>query len=97
MSSGESSDRLTSTRFFIEDIQRGGFVAAHGVASPLPPRLVTRLVGVPQLAAVVAELRVASLAAAAQLGALGAAVGDYSVAAGRQNIISVNTHVQIPA
>ena len=56
-------------------------MAARRVAGALAPGLVTRLVGVPQLAAVVAELRVAALAAAAQLGALGAAVGDHRVAA----------------
>ena len=57
-------------------------MAARRVAGALPPGLVTRLVGVPQLAAVVAELCVAALAPAAQLGALRAAVGDDGVAAG---------------
>ena len=56
-------------------------MAARRVAGALAPGLVTRLVGVPQLAAVVAELCVASLAAAAQLGTLGASVGDHCVAA----------------
>lgn len=73
---------LTSSGFFIEDIQRGGIVAARGVAGSLPSSLVTRLIGVPQLPAVVAELCVASLAAAAQLGTLGTAVRYHCIAEG---------------
>lgn len=77
---------LTSPGFFIEDIQRGGVVAARGVAGPLPSSLVTRLIGVPQLPAVVAELRVASLATAAQLGTLGTAVRYHCIAEGCRGI-----------
>ena len=50
------------------------------MARALPPGLVAGLVRVPELAAVVAELGVASLAPAAQLGALGAAVRYHRVA-----------------
>lgn len=70
----------TSTGFFIEDIQRGGVVAARRVARPLAPGLVARLIGVPQLPTVIAELCATALAATAQLGTLGAAVSDHGVA-----------------
>lgn len=79
-----SGEAQTSTGFFIEDIERGGVVAIGGVARPLPPRLVARLVGVPQLPTVIAELCVAALAAAAQLGTLGAAVSDHCIAGEKQ-------------
>lgn len=49
------------------------------MAGSLAPSLVTRLVGVPQLPAVVAELRVAALTAAAQLGTLGTAVSYHCI------------------
>lgn len=79
--------RLTSSRFFIEDVQRGGIVAAWGVAGSLTPGLVARLVGVPQLPAVVAELCVASLAPTAQLGTLCTAVSYYCVAEEREKLL----------
>lgn len=75
---------LTSSRFFIEDVQRGGIVAAGGVACSLPPGLVTCLVGVPQLPAVVAELGVATFTATAQLGTLCTAVSYHCIAEGRE-------------
>lgn len=75
--------------FFIEDVQRGGIIAARGVAGSLAPGLVTRLVGVPQLATVVAELCVASLAATAQLGALRTAVSYHCIAEERQELIQM--------
>lgn len=70
----------TCSRLFIEDVQRRGIVAARGVASSLTPGLITRLVGVPELPTVVAELCVASLTAAAQLRALCTAVSDHCIA-----------------
>lgn len=79
-----SGEAQTSTRFFIEDIQRGGIVASRGVARPLAPGLVARLIGVPQLPTVIAELRFAALAATAQLGTLSAAVGDHRIAGGSE-------------
>lgn len=50
---------------------------------PLLPGHVTRLVGVPDLLAVVAELCLAALPLTGQLGAAGTAVGDHGVPAGR--------------
>lgn len=50
------------------------------MARPLAPGLVARLIGVPQLPTVIAELSVTALAATAELGTLGAAVSDHSVA-----------------
>lgn len=76
----KTKEGVTSSGFFIEDVQRGGIGAAWRVAGSLPPGLVTRLVGVPQLPTVVAELRVTSLPAAAQLGTLRTAVSYHRVA-----------------
>lgn len=53
------------------------------MARPLAPGLVARLIGVPQLPTVIAELCAAAVAAAAQLGTLGAAVSDHCIAGGR--------------
>lgn len=79
-----SGEAQTSTRFFIEDIQRGGIVASRRVARPLAPGLVARLIGVPQLPTVIAELRFAAFAATAQLGTLSAAVSDHRIAGGSE-------------
>lgn len=49
---------------------------------PLLPGHVTRLVGVPDLLAVVAELGVAAIPLTRQLGAAGTAVGDHRVPGG---------------
>ena len=76
----KTKEGVTSSGFFIEDVQRGGIGAAWRVAGSLPPGLVTRLVGVPQLPTVVAELRVTSLPAAAQLGTLRTAISYHRVA-----------------
>lgn len=84
--SKDKKEGLTSSWFFIEDVQRGGIVSARGVAGSLAPGLVARLVGVPQLPTVVAELRVASLAAAAQLGTLCTAVSYHRVAEEREKL-----------
>lgn len=51
---------------------------------PLLPGHVTRLVGVPDLLAVVAELCLAALPLAGQLGAAGTTVGDHRVPARRE-------------
>lgn len=77
---------LTSSRFFIEDVQRGGVVAARGVAGSLTPGLVTRLVGMPQLPTVVAELCVTSLTATAQLGTFCTAVSYHCIAEKREKL-----------
>lgn len=81
----------TSSLFFIEDVQRRGIITAWGVAGSLAPGLVTRLVGVPQLPTVVAELCVASLTATAQLGALCAAVSYHCIAEERQKLSQMIT------
>lgn len=50
---------------------------------PLLPGHVARLVGVPYLLAVVAELCLAALPLAGQLGAAGTAIGDHCIPARR--------------
>lgn len=59
--------------------RRGPEAPQPGRLSPLLARRVARLVGVPQLLAVVAELRPASVAPAGNLGAAGTAEGDDGV------------------
>lgn len=56
------------------------------MAGSLTPGLVTRLVGVPQLPTVVAELCVTSLAATAQLGTLCAAISYHCIAEERDKL-----------
>lgn len=78
----------TAARLLIEDIECGG-LGAGGVSGPLAPGQVTGLVRVPQLAAVVAELRVTSLSPTAQLGTLGTAIGNHCIAAHVNNRFSM--------
>lgn len=80
------AESLTSSGFFIEDIQRGGIIAAWSVAGSLASSLVTRLVGVPPLPTVVAELCVTPLAATAQLGTLSTAVSYHCIAEEREKL-----------
>lgn len=61
-------------------------MAARGVAGSLAPGLIARLVGVPQLATVVAELCVTSLTATAQLGTLCTAVSYHRIAEERGRV-----------
>lgn len=56
------------------------------MAGSLTPGLVARLVGVPQLPTVVAELCVTSLTATAQLGTLCTAVSYHSIAEEREKL-----------
>lgn len=69
----------TSTRLLAENVERRGIVAPRGVTGTLSPGLVTRLIRVPQLTAVVAELSVTALAATAQLRTLRAAIRYHCI------------------
>lgn len=65
------------------------------MAGSLAPGLVTRLVGVPKLPTVVAELRVTSLTATAQLGTLCTAVSYHCIAEERDRLQIKNDRMDI--